>query len=80
MDTNPKYLVRDEIGELVVTRSDIAQRIKNSNKMSEEEFENAISDWIIQNSARRLFSDSELNEQWKFDSNSSIKNRRCGCF
>jgi hypothetical protein len=73
MDTNPKYLVRDEIGELVVTRSDIVQRIKNTNKMSEEEFEKAISDWIIQNSARRLFSDSEINEQWKFDSNSSMK-------
>ena len=73
MDTNPKYLVRDEIGEIVVTRSDIVQRIKNTNKMSEEEFEKAISDWIIQNSARRLFSDSETNEQWKLDTTLSMK-------
>ena len=29
MDMNPKYIVKDQIGEFVVTRADIAKKIEN---------------------------------------------------
>lgn len=62
MDTNPKYIIKDEIGELVVTRSDIAQKIVNSQKMSDEEFETAIASWLLKHNARLLLSTPPFKE------------------
>lgn len=67
MDTNPKYIIKDEIGELVVTRSDITQKIVNSQRMSDQEFETAIANWLLQHNARLLLNTSVHKEINKND-------------
>lgn len=68
---NPKYLVKDEVGEVVLTRNDIA-KVTTTSDMTEEEYEKAISDYLTEHNATRIYSSDSLNDYQEFTKTTAI--------
>jgi len=68
---SPKYFVKDEIGEILLTKQDIA-RLVTSSDMTEEEYEKAISDYLTEHNARRHYDSDSLNDYQSFTKTTAV--------